>query len=124
MLAGIFLIIALINKPSLLLFFASAKTFFSLVLVAFAAFLATLGIYNFAEAIFGRTELPWYARPGGMVFLVAALFCINAVFMFFGKVLSNVLRTELFFVQEAYIYLFMVFELLWIVLLEWVSYQK
>ena len=124
MLAGVFLIIAVINKPSLLLFFASTKQFISLALIVFAALLAAIGIYNFAISIFGRTESPWYTRPWAMLFLVVALLIINAVLMFGGGLLSNVFKMNLFFVQDAYIYLFMGFEVLWLVLLEWVSYKK
>ncbi|MFH1613778.1 MAG: hypothetical protein ABIG61_01660 [Planctomycetota bacterium] len=124
MLAGVFLIIAVINKPSLLLFFASAKQFISLALMVFAALLAAIGVYNFAISIFGRSELPWYTKPWAMLFLIAALLVINAALMFAGNMLSNMFKTNLFFVQDSYIYVFMAFEVLWLVLLEWVSYKK
>ena len=124
MIAGIFLIIAVINKPSLLLFFASARQFISFALVVFAAFLAAIGIYNFAISVFGRSELPWYTRPWAMLFLVASLLIINAVLMFAGNLFSNVFKANMFFLKDAYIYLFMALEVLWLVLLEWVSYEK
>jgi hypothetical protein len=124
MLAGVFLVIAVINKPSLLLFFASARQLISLALMVFAALLTAIGIYNFAISIFGRSELPWYTRPWAMFFLVAALLIINAALMLAGNLFSNVFKANVFFLKDAYIYLFMAFEVLWLVLLEWVSYEK
>ena len=124
MLAGIFLVMAVIDKPSLLLFFASAKQFISIVLIVAAAFVATLGIYRFVEHIFGRGNQPWYARPGAVIFLAVALMGINAMFMVLDNLFSNILGTGPFLVHKAYIYLFMAFELVWILLLEWVSYVK
>ena len=122
-LAGIFSVIAIIDRPSMLLFFVSVREFISLILVAFAAFMATMGIYHYAAHIFGRTELPWYTKPGGMVFLAVMLICINAAFMLMSRLLSRILGTA-FLEHNAHVYLFMAFELLWIVLLEWVSYEK
>ncbi len=122
--AATFLVIALVNKPSLLLFFASVRQLISLALMIFAALWAALGIHNFATAVFGQAELPWYTRPWAILFLLVALLVINAVLMFAGSLLSNMCKTDLFFVQDAYIYLFMAFEVLWLALFEWVSYEK
>ena len=124
LLAASFLIIAVINKPSLLLLFASAKQFISFALIIFSALWTALGIYNFAEIIFGKTELPWYTKPWSMFFLAAALIIINAVLIFAGNAFSNAFKVRMFFLENAYIYLFMASEVLWLVLLEWVSYEK
>ena len=124
MLAGVFLVMAVIDKPSLLLFFTSSKQFISIILIVAAAFVATLGIYRFVEPIFGRNNPPWYAKPGAVIFLTVALIGINAIFMVLDNLISNILRTNPFLINKAYIYLFMAFELVWILLLEWVSYEK
>jgi len=117
-LAGLFLVMAVIDKPSLLLFFTSSKQFISIVLIVAAAFVATLGIYRFVEPIFGRGNSPWYARPGAVIFLAVALMGINAMFMILDNLFANILGTGPFLVHKAYIYLFMAFELVWILLLE------
>jgi hypothetical protein len=124
MIAGSFLIIAVINKPSVLLFFASARQFISFALMVFAAFMAALGIHSFAEIVFGKTTLPWYTRPWAILFLAVALIIINVVLMLTGNLFSSIFKVNMFFLQNAYIYLFMALEVLWLVLLEWVSYEK
>lgn len=123
LLAAMFLMMALLNKPSMLFFFISAKEFVSVITVAFAAFFATIGIYQYADRIFGRTELPWYARPGAMIFLAVALIISNALIMLTSKLLSRTVETGLV-LHNAHIYLFMAFEVAWIVILEWVSFKK
>lgn len=123
LLSGMFLMMALINKPSMLLFFISAKEFVSIIAIAFAAFMATIGIYQYADRIFGRTEIPWYARPWAMIFLAVALIIINAMFMLTIRLISKIVETG-FVLHNAHIYLFMAFEVAWIVLLEWVNYKK
>jgi len=107
----------------MLLFFISTKETVSIIAVAFASFMATIGIYQYADRIFGRTELPWYARRGAMIFLAIALMMANALFMITCKLLARTIETG-FVLHNAYIYLFMSFEVVWIVLLEWVSYKK
>ena len=124
MLAGVFLVMAVIDKPSLLLFFTSSKQFISIILIVAAAFVVTLGIYRFVEPIFGRDNLPWYAKPGAVIFLTVALIGINAIFMVLDNLISNILGNGPFLINKAYIYLFIAFELVWILLLEWVSYEK
>lgn len=122
--AGIFMAIAVIEKPSLLLFFLSAKSLSSVTLAVFAAFLATLGIYSFVRSVFGWQNSPWYTHKGAMLFIVTVLLGINALFIIFDNLLSSVISTRLMLSQKGYIWLFMAFELLWIVALEWVSYER
>ena len=121
-LAGIFLMIAIIHKPSLLLFFTSSRQFLAIILIAAAGFTAAVGIYNFVEMIYGTNNPPWYAKPGALIFLAVALIIINAVFMFFSNMLSNISADMAVLNNKAYLYLFMAFELIWTVALEWVSY--
>lgn len=121
--AGVLLIIAIVNKPALLLFFISAQRFAGVALIAFAALLATLGIYNFVRKIFGRTSEPWYVKPRAMIFLVVVLIGINALLFLFDSLMSSIFGIGPFLSQRGYVYLFMAFELLWLVLFEWVSYE-
>lgn len=122
--AGSFLVIAVINKPSVLLFFASVRQFISFALVVFAAFMAALSIHSFAEIVFRRTELPWYTKPWSILFLAVALIIVNVVLTLTGNLFSSIFKVNMFFLQDAYIYLFMALEVLWLVLLEWVSYER
>lgn len=120
MLAGVFLVMAVIDKPSLLLFFASAERLVSMVLIIVAAFVATLGIYRLADAIFGRNNTPWHGKASGSILLIAALIGINFILMTLDNMLSNIFGTGPFSIPRAYLYLFTTFELLWILLLDWI----
>ena len=119
MLAGIFMIIAVMNKPSILLFFTSPRGLISTALTAFAGLLTAIGINNLAQIfLHGRGE-PWYARRGALFFLLIILLAISALLCFIEALILGPLEMGHLILSKGTIYQFMAMGILWIVILEW-----
>ena len=117
--AGIFLLIAFINKPWILLSFLTPKGLTSTALLAFAGLFSAIGIHEIAQIILRGPGEPWYARRGALVFLPVVIILVNALFGMLDKFAHNVAGIGPILTSQAVLYEFIAMELLWIVLLEW-----
>ena len=113
MISTVLLLIAVLYKPSLLLCFTSFKGAFSVVFTFAAALFGALGIGLFAGVFLRERGNPWYARPHALIYLGAALSLIS--------ILGAQLYPQ---VHKGSMFLFMAFEVLWVVIVEWVYYSK
>jgi len=122
--AGVLVLGAIANKPSLVLFFLSARELFNMAVIVVTTLLLAIAINHCARVILTAPGEPWYARPGAFIFMAlmlllvnaAAVFCMNNAFVAFG---SGPL-----FSQLATQFLFNAMLLLWTTVLEWPSYEN
>ena len=116
--AGIFMLLAILNQPTLLLFIISPGGMFSIILIAAAGFFAAKGIREFADVFLRKPGYPWYSRQGAFVFLAIIMPLINAFYTIFESLVFRTLRITHNSLYSTRIFEFMAFELLWIVILE------
>lgn len=117
------IVISILDDPSLLTLFASRRGLTSIALFVIAGFFFARGIIEIAESVLRSPGQPWYARCGALGFLVIATVVITGIWIFVGKPLSNAIGTPLGD-ETGYLYLVTGITFLWIVLLQWVSYEK
>jgi len=119
MLACTLLILAVAHRPWMLLFAFSAKGLTHTVLLVVVGLAAVIVIHELAQFVLrGRGE-PWYARRGALLFLPAALLCINALFSVVDDIAFRTFGIGPFLSSSnAAMCMLIAVELLWIALLE------
>ena len=117
--SGIFLLIAFINKPWILLSFLTPRGLTSTALLAIAGLFAAICIHEIAQIFLRGPGEPWFARRGALVFLPVIILSINALFEMTDKFVHDIAGIGPFLTSKAVLYEFIGMELLWIVLLEW-----
>ncbi|MCP4608784.1 MAG: hypothetical protein GY845_08725 [Planctomycetes bacterium] len=117
----IMLIIAVILKPSLLLFFLTSEDRVHVFLVVLASLCIAIGFHELANGLLKNNGLPWYTRPGGFIVLIllTTLFCIMAAFID-GLILPT-LGIGPIVKEQAHRYELFGMVILWIISLEWVT---
>ena len=118
------LVLAIIQRPALLLFFMSARITINLVLTAVAALFMAMAIREFALAFLCGPGDPWYAKPGAIVFLAFGLCALNAFLTTLIMIGPMADTLGLMLRQPGMRFQLTAFEVFWIVVLEWVSYAK
>ncbi len=116
--AGIFMLLAILNQPALLLFITSPVGLIYIILIATAGFFAAKGIREFADVFLKKPGYPWYSRQGAFVFLAIIMPIINAIYTIFDGIAFSAFRTIHNYPCSTNIFMFIAFELLWIVILE------
>lgn len=120
-LGSIFLVMAILEKPSFILFFTSIERMISMILILIAALLATLGVYHLGRSIFGRNNSQWHTKSPGTIWHVVGVIIFSILITAFDHLHGGILGTGQYLIPRAYLYLFTAFELLWIFLLSWFS---
>ena len=121
--SGMLMLMAVVQRPSLLLFFTSASTIFGLAVAIAVAFFMALGIREFAHVFLPGPAEPWYARRGSFIFLTIILWALNTILTVFNRIAFISHPAGSMFGSQDFKFLLMAFEVLWVVLLEWVSYD-
>ena len=125
LLTGIaFLIVAASKKPSLLLFFSSAKAIAHTFLIIFAGLFGAFGFREFGDVFLKPHDIPWYARRNSFLLLLTmvTIYYFMITFINYGVLSSSKLGPV--FAEKAYLYEFFGFTFIWIVTLEWISCRK
>ena len=118
MLAGILLVVVLAHRPWILLLAFSGKGLTKTVLLVVAGLTAVIAIHELAQFVLrGRGE-PWYSRRGALIFLPAALLCMNALLSIVDNLASRIFGIGPFLSSNAAMCMLVAVELLWIILLE------
>lgn len=123
LIAGVLLLGAFAEKPSLVLFFLSPRELFNMAVIVVTTLFLAIAINHTAQAALTGHQQPWYARPGALTYLllmaillnVAAVYAMNNAFTAFG---SGPLFSELYCQ-----FLFNAATLIWTTVLEWPHYE-
>ena len=119
-----FMAMAVAQRPALLLFFTSARITVNLAVSVVAAFFMALAIREFASLLLRGPGDPWYARRGAIAFLAISLSSLNAILTILAR--SGPMADQMgpVLLGPGMRFQLAAFEVLWLVLLEWVSYDN
>jgi len=118
MLACILLVVAAAHRPWIVLSAFSDKGFTKIVILVVAGLAAVIAIHELAQSVLrGRGE-PWYARRGALIFLPAAVLCINAIFSIADNLAFKIFGIGPFLSSNSVMCMLIAVELLGIALLE------
>jgi len=119
-----FMAMAGAQRPALLLFFTSVHMTVNLTVSVVAAFFMTLAIREFASLLLRGPGDPWYVKRGAIALLAISLSSLNAILTILAR--SGFMADPVgpVFHQPGMRLQIMAFEVLWLVLLEWVSYDN
>ncbi|MEN6428742.1 MAG: hypothetical protein ABFE13_25620 [Phycisphaerales bacterium] len=113
--AGFFLLLANFIDPGLLPRLSSQAGTITMGFVIVSGFLAAQGIRRLAAVFLKTNAARWYAMT---VFLCVALPCMNPLFMKVDDFFVSTGMVEQVTSQQARMFIFMAFELLWIAWLD------
>jgi len=119
-----FMVMAVVQRPALLLFFTSVRLTVYLAVSAVAALFMAMAIREFALAFLHEPGDPWYTKRGAIVFLAISLPSLNAILTILARSGPMVDRIGPVLLQPGMRFQLAAFEVLWMVLLEWVSYDN
>jgi len=124
LIAAALMVLAIMQRPALLFFFNSASIVGSLAFSAIVALAMARALRHIALSFLPGPGDPWYAKPGALVFLAIGLFGLNAILTLMDR--SGFMADPVgpVFHQPGMRFQIMAFEVLWLVLLEWVSYDN
>jgi uncharacterized membrane protein len=119
----VLLILAVIQKPALLLSLFSVKGITHIILMGLSSMFLAFGFHEFANQLLRNDGLPWYARSGGITIfmLLVIVFCIG--FALLDGLILPIAGIPPIFQEHAYRYELFGMTVLWITILEWVSYK-
>jgi len=119
-----FMAMAGAQRPALLLFFSSVPMTVNLAVSVVAAFFLTLAIREFALVFLHEPGDPWYAKRGAIVFLAISLPSLNAILTILARSGPMADRIGPVLLKPGMRFQLAAFEVLWLVLLEWVTYDN
>jgi len=119
-----FMAMAVAQRPALLLFLTSVPLTVNLAVSVVAAFFMALAIREFASLLLRGPGDPWYAKRGAIVFLAISLPSLNAILTILARTGPMAGRIGPVLLQPGMRFQLAAFEVLWMVLLEWVSYDN
>ena len=119
-----FMVMAVAQRPALLLFFTSVPMTVHLAVSAAAAFFMAMTIREFASAFLHGPGDPWYAKRGAIAFLAISLSSLNAILTILARSGPMADRIGPVLLKPGMRFQLAAFEVLWLVLLEWVTYDN
>lgn len=99
---------------------ASSGKLLSFLLIVGGGCFAALAAREFAGLLYDPKEKPWYAQPGGILFLMLMLSFVNGLCLLAFRLVPQVASIRPICVSPAFWLAVIASELLWIVLLDWV----
>ena len=119
-----FMAMAGAQRPALLLFFTSVPMTVNLAVSVVAAFFLTLAIREFASLLLRGPGDPWYAKRGAIVLVAISLSSLNAILTILARSGPMADRIGPVLLKPGMRFQLAAFEVLWLVLLEWVTYDN
>jgi hypothetical protein len=121
--AAIVMLIAIICRPSILLFCFSIRELINTIILVVVAFVAAVSIDEWAQSFLRSPGDPWYIRKGATIFLFLALLVMTTIVVFVGNGTFKAIGSGFLMSQNGAVLEFISLQLLWIVLLEWPRYE-
>ena len=115
---GFFLLVAAFVEPGLLPHLSSQAGTITMGFAVAASFLAAKVMRQLAGVLLRDKVSPWYAARGVAVFLCIAVPCINPLYIKLDDFFVGTGLIQQVTSQEARMFIFMAFELLWIAWLD------
>ena len=121
--AAITMLLAIICRPAILLFFLSAREFLNSTILIVVAFFSAASIDRWSPNILRSPENPWYIRKGATIFLIVALFIMTSIVVVVGNNTFRSIGSGPLMSQNGAVLEFIALQLFWIVICEWPYYE-
>ena len=119
----VLLVVAIIQKPALLLSCLSVKGIVHIVLMGLSSMFLAFGFHEFGNQFLRNDGLPWYTRPGGITVVMLLVILLCFAFALIDRLILPIAGINSILHEQAYRYELFGMTLLWITTLEWVSYK-
>ena len=121
--AAVFVLIAIIQHPGILLLVGSRRGWIAMALTILAGLFAAIGIRQLAKSWFRKPGQPWYVRPWVFIFLTIMLVTMTVGFVHLQGFISSILGMKIASNICAWLFIFTAMALIWITVLDWPSYR-